>query len=218
MSNDFDAMSNFLSRLEQDLKDEAVNTGRRRATVPRTRRLAVALPVAVVGAIVLAVAIGPFAGNTPPAYGKPAILQTPPTTIPATLRGGLALEVAAGPNAALDEARPVEVFGSTAYLLSGDDAWCLSVPDPAAARPDIERGVSCVDTDEFMRFGIALIVGDRYVAAIPQGIDAPTLRGRDSNTRRLDLDAHGVVSARLATGDTVARYDIDGRTRHDTRR
>lgn len=217
-SSDFEALPDFLRGLEDRLRAAAVPAVPRRTLGRRWRRPVLAVPVASAAAIALAVIVGPFGGSTVPAYGKPAILQTPATAIPAPLRGGLAHEIAIGSGAALDEARAIPAFGDVAYLLSGGDAWCLSAPDPAANRQDVERGASCTHTDEFLRIGVALIVGDHYLAAVPRGVPDPTLTGADGRRETLSPNEQGVVAATLAAGDEVTRYDVDGARRTDRRR
>lgn len=218
-SSNFDALPDFLGRLEHQLaRAAAIQTPRRGALASRWGRPILAAPVALAATVALAIILWPFGNSTPSAYGNPAILQTPATPVPAPLRGGLALEIAAGPDAALDEARAIPAFGSTTYLLSGDDAWCLSAPDPGADRPDVERGVTCTDTAEFLRIGVALIVGNRYIAAIPEGVRPPASTRGDGQRKELQPNKQGVVAVSLAAGETVTRYDIDGGTRTDSGR
>lgn len=230
MNDDFDALNDHLVDLERDLKARAVaapslqSAGRWRlphAVLPvagaAVARPLVAVPVVVAGAIAFAVIAGVFAGNAPPAYGQPAILDTPAMEVPPQMRGGLALELAVGPGSTLDEARPFDTSAGTGYLLSGGDAWCLSAPDPDADRPASEPGVGCVRTAEFMRIGLAIVVGRHYVAAIPRGVDSPTVTSPDGTQRDLQPDEFGVVATTLEPGDSVTRYDIDGRKRTDAR-
>jgi hypothetical protein len=216
MTGDAEAMHDYLAALELRLKSEAVHAGAGRTRTLARRRPAIA--VAIVFAVVLpaVLVVGSLGGQAPRAYGKPAILQTAPVAVPAALKGHLAFNLAAGPRSTPLEARPIPAFGGTAYLLSGKDAWCLSAPDPAAGEPDIERGVTCTRTSEFLKLGISLLVGNHYIAAIPQGVDDPTLRHADGSTETLHPDEQGVVVVDpLSAGDTVSLHGTDGHTRID---
>lgn len=120
-------------------------------------------------------------------------------------------------DATLTQARAIPAFGGTAYLLSGDDAWCLSAADPQAKRPDAERAVSCTRTNEFLHIGISLVVGNHYIAAIPQGVDNPTLMHADGTTESLEPNDQGIVTVdALAPGEKVTLHGTNGQNRTDT--
>lgn len=215
MTNDFQVMNDYLSALELDLKNQAALTATSRRRAPRLGRpmIALAFSAVVVSAVLV---ISGSAGREVPAYGKPAILNTPASDIPEPLRQGLALQLAPGPNATLTEARAVPAFGGTAYLLSGNDTWCLSAPDAESMTPDAEPGVTCTHTSEFFRIGISLVVGDHYIAAIPQGVENPTLTHADDTKVELRPNQQGVVVVeKLAPGDTVSLHGTGGQIRTD---
>jgi hypothetical protein len=217
MTNDFEAMHDYLGALELELKAKAAHTETRWVRTPQWRRPLVAI-VAVSALVIPVIAIlASVGGQTEPAYGRPLILKTAAIEIPAPLKDGLALQLAAGPNSALTQARPVTAFGGTAYLLSGENAWCLSAPDPDARRPDAERSVSCTHTKEFLRIGISLVLGNHYIAAIPAGVKNPTLTRADGSNQDLRPDRQGVVVVdALAAGDKVTLHGTDGQTRTDS--
>ena len=215
MTNDFEAMHDYLSALELDLKAEAGASGDPQRRTLAWRRPAIAIAFAAM-LVIPALVISGSVGHDTTAYGKPVILHTPAAEIPKPLKQGLALQLAAGPDATLTDARAIPAFGGTAYLLSGDGAWCLSAPDPEATTPDVENSVSCTHTAEFFRIGISLVVGNHYIAAIPQGVENPTLTHADGTTESLRPNHQGVVMVdTLTTGDTVSLHGTDGQTRID---
>ncbi len=215
MTNEFDAMDDYLGDLERHLRAQAVAPApsrcRRRLALP-----ALVVPVAAAGAVLVALLVGAFGGNTPSAHGRPVILDTPTVDVPVSMRGGLALQLAAGRGKRLDDARPIAALGDDGYLLSGDDAWCLAIPDPAIGRPDAQPGVGCTDTREFMQTGIALVVRRRYVAVVAQGVPHPIVTRADGQRRELHPDSQGVVVATLARGESVTRYGVSGQSRVNT--
>jgi len=217
MTKDYEAMPDYLNALEVELRAKASTET---SAAPAHRQLIWRRPlIAVAAAAAIAIPVVVIAGSVgheQAAYGQPAILDTPATGIPQPLKHGLALELAAGPDATLTQARPIPAFGDTAYLLSGDDAWCLSAPDPQAKRPDTERAVTCTRTNAFMRIGISLVAGNHYIAAIPHGVDNPTLTHADGTTETLAPNDQGVVTVdTLAPGDKVTLHGTDGQTTTD---
>jgi hypothetical protein len=215
MTDHFEAMHDYLTTLELELKAQATQPAPGRRDALSWRRPAIAIGIVsmlVIPGLVLAGSIGREA----PAYGKPPILKTPAVDIPQPLKQGLALQLAAGPNSTLTEARPIPAFGGTAYLLSGNDAWCLSAPDPEADHPQAETGVACTRTKEFFRIGISLVLGNHYIAAIPDGVRDPTLTRADGTTETLHPNEQGVVVVdALSAGDTVSLHGADGTSRTD---
>jgi hypothetical protein len=130
---------------------------------------------------------GPARDTPARADARPLILKTAAVdvqdVIDAVQSGGTVRHVL-GANATLTEARPISAFGSVAYMLTGDRGWCLVAPDDAlspTANPVRTGGLTCQTLDSIYRFGIALIVGHNLIAALPQGVPAPTLTDRDGD-------------------------------------
>jgi hypothetical protein len=214
-------MPDFTAALEERLRSAAaaapaVTARTRSARGTRHRRRIVLAAATLVLAVAATVAglsasdddgTGPHLTRSPAAaYGRPLILATPSIAPPKGLHeGGLAMTMILGAGARFTQAWPIRVRGGIAYVAqAGDAGYCLSTPDPAADDPDVERGVTCMKTADFLRFGIALVVGPNVLAAIPQGVRSPTLTLRDGTVRTLVPDAHGVV----ATGDAEAGSEL----------
>ncbi len=212
---DFDAMDDYLTGLEGHLRTLAVEPTPRRSVRRAVIRPRIVVPTTAIGAVLVAVLFGAFGGGTSTAYGRPAILDTPTIGVPTTLQRGLALRLELGPDARLDDARPIAALDGDGYLLSGEDAWCLSVPDRAKQGGARQPAVFCTRTAEFMRIGLRAIVRRRYVAVVPRGVPNPSVTNRAGQSRALQPDSQGVVVADLAAGDTVTRYGTDGGTRVD---
>jgi hypothetical protein len=217
-------MPDFTERLEEQLRSAAITdapprrhraTPRRGGIVLRHRRLAASFALCLVLALCVVVAGGLDDRRTPTAYGKPLVLLTPTVDASRDLKGGLATLLAFGPGAQLDQAHPIQAFGGTAYVLSGPKGWCLSAPDPGAADPAREGGVTCTPNASFLRYGIALRVGSNFIAALPQGVRKPTVRLPDGTTRELTpSDDQGVVTAEnLPTGAVVTTFSVAGAPR-----
>jgi hypothetical protein len=206
-------MPDFVDALEARLR-ASVEHPRRRATAPGCGpmtgpvRVAVVAGLAAVAAIVGIVAAS-STSQTQSAFGA-AILRTDPVDIssrPET--AGLRRRV--GPTADLEHAWAAPALGGTAYLLRGADTWCVSAPDPATDRPDIERGVGCTDDQTFKRIGISIAIGRNFIAMIPDGVRHPVLRRPGAGERVLTASAHGVVVAPdLPNGSAVTLYDTHG--------
>ncbi|WP_210491376.1 hypothetical protein [Patulibacter sp. SYSU D01012] len=179
---------------------------------PARRRLALGFAVAVVAGTAGVVVPG-LGGDTEPAYGRPRILEAPIVDATRALERGMSVRTVLGAGARLDRARAVPVPGGDAYLVGGDRGWCLSVPDAAAPDPKASRGVTCVRADEFDRVGISGMLGQLLVAAIPQGVPAPTLQRRSGAVVPLHPSRYGVVVVRVPRGGSVTLYATDGTTR-----
>lgn len=215
MTKDLETMPDYLSALERDLalRAEYSRSAPFRFAGGLKRPIVALAATLVFAAIGLAVA---EIGSESPAYGQPRVLRIDAVDVPPPLRNGLALQLAAGWNATLTEARPIRAFGSTAYLLSGEDAWCLVAPDPDAARPSVEPVVSCVRTSEFMRIGVSVSAGTHYIAAIPQGVEPPTLTTSDGREMSLRPNQYGVVIVDgVRPGSTITLHPTNGKPRSD---
>lgn len=234
--SDFPVMPDRLAALERDLRAAAGNgkqASRRRA--PRRIGLAVAVAAALAAALVLTLSPG---GRRPSsADAEPLVLRAPTVAIPRRYRtlgfGALYAqqvnEVGRRPAAAdlralarsgrrirTTSARSIEAFGGTAYLLGAPGVWCLVAPDPEARFPSVETGTTCAPARDFRRIGISLMVGRRYVAAVPQGVPDPVLVRADGARQTLRPDEHGlVVVEALGERESVIRTDARGRTRAD---
>ena len=214
-------MPDFVAALERRLRGAAPDLAyphptRRRHGVPFARRVAgLAAAAGVLGVTAIMMAPSGNHGATP-AYGKPLILNAAAVDVTRQLGGGIMVTQALGAGARLDQARPVPAFGGTAYLIQGEKGWCLSAPDPAASRPEIERGVTCMSSAEFLRFGISVRLGRYFVAAIPQGVRNPTIELADGTVRELHPSDLGVVTLDQANpGTVITLYGPDGSTRRD---
>jgi hypothetical protein len=151
--------------------------------------------------------------RTPAAYGRPLILSTPPVDASQHLARGVTMLLAFGPNAKIESARPFPASGGTGYLVKSDKGWCLSAPDPAAANPDRERGVTCAPTSVFYRYGISLSIGPHFVAAIPQGVAEPTVTLPDGTVQHLKPSDQGVVATDAPVGAVIRLHAADGSVR-----
>lgn len=207
-------MPDFVDALEARLRASAEPSEFRGAARPRTpittpRRLAAAAVVAVIVSIAGITAVSSTT-QTQRAFGA-AILRTKPVDISAR-PDTQALAKRLGPTAELDHAWVAPAFGGTAYLLRGSDTWCVSAPDPASDRPNIERGVSCTDDQTFERIGISMAIGGNFIAMIPDGVRPPVLRrASDPAPSVLSPSEHGVVVAPdLPNGSAVTLYDTRG--------
>jgi hypothetical protein len=208
-------MPGFVYALERRLREEASAEPLRERPRPSRRRrpritIAVATASALALAVVAAVGLSGPAPDTPTrADGPPLILKTAAVdvqdVIEAVQSGGTVRHVL-GADATLTEARPIPAFGSVAYVLTGDRGWCLVAPDDAlspTADPVRTGGLTCQTLDSINRFGIALIVGHNVIAALPQGVPAPTLTDRDGTTRHLTPSDQGVVTVGDASSGAV---------------
>jgi hypothetical protein len=203
-------MPDFVDALERRLRQEAsaaVPARRPRRARPRiTVALAVVSGLALV-ALVVAVATSSSprdggrgrADRTHPTATTPLILRTATTDAGRVLdevQHGMSVRLVLGPDARLTAARPVAAFGGTAYVLTGDQGWCLTAPDDAidpTGDPARTGGLTCQKLATVYRVGIPLVVGSNAIAAIPQGVRAPTLTTPDGTVRRLTPSAQGVV-------------------------
>lgn len=216
MADDFEVMPDFLAALEAELRVRAVAAAAPEPERPRRRRRSLAAlaaglaALAILAAVLFTASVGPETA----AYGKPAILREPATSVPVALKGGLDLKVAAGPDTDLTRARAIQAFGTVSYLLSGDGAWCLSVPDPGAASPTVDRVVNCARTKDFYNVGVHTVAPGCYLAVLPRGVRDPTVTHADGTTETLHPDALGVVrDAHVRPGDAFTLYAIDGTRR-----
>lgn len=221
---DEDPMPDFVSSLEQRLRESALTQGCAEQTTHRSHfprwapRLAVPLAASVAVAAVIYAFIASDDTHVTRAYGKPLILRT--ATVDASvvthqLQRGLSARLALGTDARLTAARPISAFGGTAYLVTGDTGWCLTAPDPAmsdsqTSDPTRRGAVTCARNADVYRYGIALAVGDNVIAAIPQGVKNPTLTAPDGTSRQLSPSDQGVVVAeREPAGSRLTLYDIN---------
>jgi hypothetical protein len=210
MAENFEVMPDYLGALELELRAHALPVVTERGHRLRWRRPVFVTAVAVL-ALVPMLLIADTIRDQTPAYGRPAILAAPPVPVPASIRNGFALKKKAGPGTSLDRARPFRAFGDIAYLLDGDGVWCVSVPDPTAREPEVERGIACTRTRDFFRVGIQVVVRRSYVAVIPQGVKDPMLIHANGTRQSLQPNAQGVVTvAPIAPGDSFVLYGIDG--------
>lgn len=201
-------MPDFERRLEDALRDEIVRDRRAR----RGRRVASTLACGVT-AVVVGAAIsgekGPLAPSAAQARPYPEIVYQPVTTSPPTDdQVGVA-------GAQLQHARAFAVDRHTGYVVpnnSGD--WCISLPDLATDRPDVERGTTCAATPrELKRFGLAIRVGATAAAAVPKGAPAPT-RTIGGKARRVGVDERGIAVVQdLLPGERFTVYSSDGASR-----
>ncbi|HWI22138.1 MAG TPA: hypothetical protein VNT22_05925 [Baekduia sp.] len=204
---DFLAMPDFQDGLEQKLRQRSLSMNARRPAVS-PRRAAAAGTGVVALAIATILTLSVIDRDSGSAYGRPLALDGP--TVDATTK--LAQTRALGDDLRLDQAHEVPAFGTTAYLVQGDDRWCLIAPALAstvkAASADT---VVCTSTAEIDRVGISLVVGDRLVAAVPEGAPAPTVGSATHPARELRPDNHGIVTTSdLKPGEVATLYAADG--------
>jgi hypothetical protein len=222
-------MPDFVDALEGRLRQEAsagVPARRPRRARPRiTVALAVVSSVALV-ALVVAIATSSSrdadrrADHRPRLDATPLILRTATTDaqrIIDEVQSGMSVRLVLGPDARLTAARPVPAFGGTAYVLTGHQGWCLTAPDDAldpTGDPARRGGLTCQKLATVYRFGIPLAVGHNAIAAIPQGVAAPTLTTPDGTVRRLTPSAQGIVLVDHGPrGSVLTLYARDGATR-----
>lgn len=241
MSNHYDVMPDFCVQLESFLASSAVEQSAprpvSRARAPRAqggrRRLRAGLLAGAVAAVAVGVITwtGADRSTDRAADAPPPSTRTVPAAPPA--RSGSYTPIWAtaqvpvepeevvreaqsrlGRTADLTRAWATPAFGGTAYLMRDSEQWCLTAPDPATNQPDNERAWTCSPKALFERFGIALTVGDNYIAALPRGVRHPTLRLPGKKPRALVPSANGVVVlSGLPAGATITTYDDSGRTR-----
>src|SRR5262245_35488942 len=77
--------------------------------------------------------------------------------------------------------------------------WCLSMPDPASAQPDVQRAESCTG-GSFEREGIALFSGDYYAEVAPTHGGTARGTGPDGKTRTIKLHGSDLVFAHGKAG------------------
>lgn len=209
-------MPDAVNALEQRLRHEAT-AGRAPEPDRRLwpRRAALVIPFVVVGALLLVFLLSP---TSPQGVRDeaPLILQTAAVRVPSViddLQRGATVPAVLGPNARLTDARPVHALGSTAYVVTGDEGWCLVVPDPALTSASDHRtatGVTCSRLAHVERYGISMIVGHNALAAIPQGVPNPTVTFRDGALRELKPTDQGVVAVDdLPSGSVFTIYAKD---------
>jgi hypothetical protein len=212
------AMPDFVDALEHHLRDLATT---HRGHQPRNRsqraRHGITIALAVSGALAaVLVAVGIPSHRDNRADGKPLILQTAAVEAPGIidqLQNGVSVRRVLGPNASLTDARPVEAFGSVAYVATGEAGWCLVIPDPSISASVDYRGrtgVTCSRTADVYRYGISAIVGHNALAAVPQGVPNPTLTSKDGTTRELKPTDQGVVVIEdIPSGSVLTLYARD---------
>jgi hypothetical protein len=218
-------MPDFVDALERRLREEASAEVPARRSRRARPRITVALAVVsglVLVALVVAIATSPprDEGRTPRATTTPLILRT--ATIDAQrvldeVQSGMSVRLVLGPDARLTAARPVAAFGGTAYVLTGDQGWCLTAPDDAldpTGDPARTGGVTCQRLATIYRFGIPLGLGHNAIAAIPKGVPSPTLTAPDGTIRRLTPSAQGIVLVDHGPpGSVLTLYARDGASR-----
>ena len=89
---------------------------------------------------------------------------------------------------------------------------CLSVPDPATAQPQIERGSTCARSDRWISLGM----GDWWVGVVDPGTRAPVLRQPDGSRENLDGSTGLIVLADRPAGTRVTLFDGRGKPRGDS--
>lgn len=235
MSTTTSPMPDFADALERHLRD-AAETLARSATAPEPavpglwargdraarrpavlrRPLAAAGSLALVAVVVVAVLlVGGSGTNAPEAQGGPLVLRTPQVALPSYALPGRGAAFVLGPGSErITRGNEIPTAAGPAYLYGDAAGRCLTAPDPASPRPEVERGVTCVPTAALERFGIALRIGDGYlVAAIPPGVRAPTLRVDGATPRELRPSSTGVVAVTIDRPGDVEFYDRDGAIR-----
>jgi hypothetical protein len=216
------AMPDFVDALEQRLREQAGGgrsavASRRRAR-PRITLALVAAGSCAVVALVVGVATSSHhedrRADRRPRDERPLILRTDAQNVLDEVQSGTSVRLVLGPEARLTGARPVRAFGGTAYVLTGDRGWCLTAPDDAldpTADPARRGGLTCQKIATVYRFGIPLIVGHNAIAAIPQGVPAPTVTAPDGTIRRLRPSAQGIVLVEHGRpGSVLTLYARDG--------
>ena len=220
-----DLMPDFATTLEARLREDAAALPQRATRrADRYRRPRVAVLVTAVAALTAGFLVLNAAQDraTPAAYGKPVIADTPATSDPRIVRqlqGGMSVQLALGPGARLKDAHPFPAFGGTAYVVTGDQGWCLAAPDPAlnpapSTDPTREGVVTCSRTKDIYRFGLYLGVGNNAVVALPANATPPTLKGPDGAVAELEPSDQGVVVIEGAPpGSELVLYGPDGSRR-----
>lgn len=168
MSDHQPHMPDFEAWLERELVAEVTADRRSR----RRRSLAAGTTVLATVAVVFAVLAStgedaPLAPPTAEARPYPAIVYRPAVS-PAPSDDEIGVT-----GAQRDRARSFPVGRHTGYVVPnalGD--WCISVPDVAADRPDVERGTSCTSAPDFRRYGLSVRVGPVAAAVVPPGATA----------------------------------------------
>jgi hypothetical protein len=213
-------MPDFTDRLEQQLRSAALAGG----ASPRRRRRGAAFRLqvrharlAAAGAACLAIALvavlvsGLSDHATPRAYGKPLLLQTPTVDATTQFENSTYAAESLGPGARFDHAYPITVFGGTAYVVSGDRGWCMSVPNPGLPDEHYPSAVTCTTNAQFLSDGIAVLVGSSYLAALPQGVKDPVVQRPGSTPEELEPSGQGVVVATgLPSGTSITSYSTSG--------
>jgi hypothetical protein len=217
-------MPDFVDALEQRLRHHANEESS--PSPSRRPRPRIALVLAAAGSVAaVALIVGLTTSSRPedrradskPVDGRPLILKTAAVdaqnVIDEVQSGNLA-RLVLGADVRLTDARPVPAFGGISYVITGDKGWCLVAPDDAIdlkADPARRGGLTCQTRAVIDRFGIALIVGHNAIAAVPQGVPAPTLTAADGTIRHLKPSDQGIVTVEDGpSGSVLTLYATDG--------
>jgi hypothetical protein len=114
----------------------------------------------------------------------------------------------------------VPAFGGHVFMTRKGTLWCLSAPDPSAAQPEVERGVTC---EPARRYGLTIGVSDAagvylvYAAVVaPDAAKRPLLKLPDGTRKSLQPAPGGlIVLVAPPGGSSVTLYDKDGKGRTD---
>lgn len=206
-------MPDFVDALERDLRAASTAVTSRRA---RRRRRATLVTTVALGATAAVVAVSSLASTSPRAYAGPLIVEAPHVhdlRVARGLEAGLVARHLLGDGVRFDQLRRIPTDAGPAFAAGGTRGWCLSVPDAASPNPRVERGVACAVSAAFERIGLSVSVGGRFVAVLPQGVPAPTLKRPGGEPRPVAPSAYGTVSVRVRPGDVVTTYGRDGTRR-----
>lgn len=170
--------------------------------------------------VVLVLTVGGSGPGTSRAFGAPLVLRTPLVTLPEGSRpGSLALMLIGPDSARITRGHRISTPAGPAFLYGDERGRCLTAPDPASSRPEVERGVTCTAGADFRRVGIAGWLEGRgrasYIAVVPQGVRNPTVSYSGGPPQELVPSDIGVVVVRTTEPAVVTRYDVDGRARRD---
>jgi hypothetical protein len=196
-------MPDFEAWLERELVHEI-------ATARQVRRRRVAAGAATVGIGALAAFASlagtggesPIAPETARARPYPAIVyRVAATPAPTDAEIGVT-------GAQAERARSFPVGPYTGYVVpDARGNWCISVPDLATDRPDVERGTSCTSAPDFRRYGLYVRVGPVAAAAVPPGAPAPQRVGRfPARPVAVNGDDIAVVTDLKRNQDFALRY------------
>lgn len=168
MPDDQSHMPDFDSWLERELVAEIAADRRTR------RRRVVAAGTSVAAGVVVAFAVLAGSGGESPLAPPAAQARPYPAIVYRAAVSPAPSDDEIGVRGAQrDRARSFPIGRYTGYVVPNDlGNWCISVPDLAAGRPAVERGVSCTSAPDFRRYGLSVRVGPVAAAAVPPGATA----------------------------------------------